>query len=159
MHSTHVNRAWLILLLGAALLACKGGSKGGVTQAKLGTISGSMPNLKLAKETSRLPLIPSSSGQTANNFGICFHYENPAAIGELSILVKPPSAIKTGSVQLEQEKAGDGVRMKLQPLEGSAGDFCQEMFFEAGDPPGKWHFELQQGATVLGRWDADVYAP
>jgi hypothetical protein len=159
MCSKPLAAACFVLLVVGALLACKGASKGGVSNAKLGTLSGAIPNLKLKAEASRLALTPSKSGQTDKNFGICFHYENPAAIGELAILVVPPGAIKTDSVELEHEKVGSGIRLKLDPLVGSAGDFCQEMFFEAGDPPGKWHFELLQGAKVLGSWDADVYQP
>lgn len=159
MRSTEANTLGAALVLMAALLACKGGSKGEITNAKLGTISGSIPNLKLKAETSRLPLVPSRSGNTDKNFGICFHYKNPSALGEVAIVVTPPSAIKTDSVQLDKEKAGDGVRMKLEPLTGTEGDYCQEMFFEAGDPPGKWRFELQAGAASIRRWDAEVYAP
>lgn len=142
-----------------ALLACKSSERGEITQPRLGTLSGSGQNLKLKAEASRLPLIPSQSGDTDKNFGICFHYEQPAKLGELAILVTPPAAIDTSSVELDKQKAGDGVRMKLPPLSGDEGDFCQEMFFEAGDPTGKWRFELQQGTTAIQRWDVDVYAP
>ncbi len=159
MRSWRPEVFWLSLLVLAALLACKGGPKAELTQARLGTLSGSGENLKLRAETTRLPLIPSKSGNTDENFGICFHYTEPAKLGELAILVSPPSAIKTGSVELEQQKVGDGVRMKLPPMQGNEGDFCQEMFFEAGDPPGKWRFALQQGATTVKSWDIDVYAP
>ncbi|MBI3201765.1 MAG: hypothetical protein HYZ29_09510 [Myxococcales bacterium] len=148
---------WFVIA--AALLACKGGSKGEITQPKLGTISGSMPNLKLRAETTRLPLVPSRSGNTDKNFGICFHYKNPSALGDVAIVVTPPSAIKTDSVELQKEKVGGGVRMKLDPLSGSEGDYCQEMFFEAGDPPGRWRFELQAGTSAVKAWDVEVYAP
>lgn len=159
MRTPSLGVVWLASVVCVALLACKGGSKAELTQPRLGTLSGSGENLKLRAETTRLPLIPSRSGNTDKNFGICFHYTESAKLGELAILVSPPSAIKTGSVELEQQKVGDGVRMKLPPMQGNEGDFCQEMFFEAGDPPGKWRFALQQGATTVKSWDVDVYAP
>jgi hypothetical protein len=142
----------------AALLACKSSSKAEITQPKLGTLTGPVDRLQLKAEAARLPLVPSKSGDVDRNFGICFHYTEGQKLGEVAILVSPPGAIKTESVELEKEKAGDGVRMKLPALAGE-GDFCQEMFFEAGDPPGKWRFELQQGATAIKRWDVDVYTP
>lgn len=142
-----------------ALLACKGSASGELTHAKLGTLSGSAQSLRLATETSRLPLVPSKSGDIAKNFGICFHYEHATKLGEVAILVQPPGAIKIDSVELEKEKAGTGVRMKLPPFATDAGDFCQEMFFEAGDPPGRWHFELLNGTTVVRTWDVEVYTP
>jgi hypothetical protein len=143
----------------AVLLACKGAAKGELTNPRLGTLSGSGQNLTLKAEASRLPLIPSKSGDTEKNFGICFHYRQPSKLGELAILVTPPAAIDTESVELEKQKVGSGVRMKLPALTGEEGDFCQEMFFEAGDPPGRWRFDLEQGTTSIKSWQVDVYTP
>jgi hypothetical protein len=41
----------------------------------------------------------------------------------------------------------------------SAGDFCQETFFEAGDPPGRWRFTLRRDDTAVQTIDVDVYRP
>lgn len=149
----------LLAVVGAALLACKGSSAGEVTQPKLGTLTGSAQSPKLASEVTRLPRIAGKSGEVNKNFGICFHYKQPSRLGELTVVVQPPGAIKTDNVALDKEKAGGGLRMKLPPLDGSEGDFCQEMFFDADDPLGKWHFELRNGEALVRAWDIDVYAP
>jgi hypothetical protein len=149
----------VLALVGAALLACKGGSGGAITQPKLGTLTGSAQSPQLASEVTRLPRVPSKSGEVSKNFGICFHYKQPSQLGELTVVVQPPGTIKTDNVQLDKEKAGGGLRMKLPRLDGTEGDFCQEMFFDADDPLGKWHFELRNDEAVVRAWDIDVYAP
>lgn len=141
-----------------ALLACKS-SDGELTNVKLGTISGAPGSYTLKAETNRLPLVPSKSGDAAKNFGLCFHYTEKEKLGEVSILVTPPGAIDTSSVELDKEKVGNGVRMKVDGLTQSSGDYCQEMFFEAGDPVGKWRFELQRDKKTVKSFDVDVYAP
>jgi hypothetical protein len=142
----------------AALFACKS-SDPELSNAKLGTLQGSLGSYTLKAEASRLPLVPGTSGDVSKVFGICFHYTQKEKLGEISILVTPPGAIDTSSVQLEKEKVGNGVRMKVDGMTGSSGDFCQEMFFEAGDPAGKWRFELQRDQKTVKSFDVDVYAP
>lgn len=144
--------------LALALLAC-GRAPGELTGVKLGPLMNTARGLRLRAEASRLPLVASRPGNTDKNFGLCFHYKEPTSLGKVSILINPPAAIRTSNATFNRERVGNGVRLNLEPFANREGDFCQEMFFEAGDPPGRWRFTLLRDDAAVKTFDVDVYRP
>lgn len=155
----------LPVLVSAVLVGCFGGSPPppppppGVTSASFGTLQRKFGRLELRQAVDRLPLVPSTHDDIEHNFGVCFDYRGGTQLRDLAVIVRAPGAISTDSVQLAQQQVEGGVRLALPRLRQYSGTYCQAMFFERGDPPGTWVFDLVQGATLLARWSVDVQPP
>jgi hypothetical protein len=151
-----------LLCFATALPGCcsGGGQPAEITNIKLGKLmKSSNGNLLLRTEVTRLPLVAGRSGDTDRTFGLCFHYKEGPKLGDVSLVTTPPAAVKTTTSGFSRYGAGNSVRLGLGQFAGREGDFCQELYFDAGDPPGRWRFALMRNGATLRTIDIDVYRP
>jgi hypothetical protein len=148
--------------LALALNACcsgGGSAPAEITGVKLGKLMNTSSGYRLRTETSRLPLIAGRSGDTDRTFGLCFHYKEASKLGNLSIVVTAPAPFKTTTAGFSRQGAGNVARLTIEPMSKREGDFCQEMFFDANDPPGRWRMTLMRNESAVKTFDVDVYRP
>ncbi len=147
--------------LAAGVAACAGGVDPNLTEASFGTLHRVDGEVVLKETVSRVPLVQGGPGDFDNSFGVCFHYTRGWALHDVGVFVEPPGKTE------ERDQPGaktltvgeDGIFVPIHELNQEEGDFCQEMFFDLGDPTGSWRFSLKEGETVHATWDIEAYAP
>jgi hypothetical protein len=141
-----MNRSLLLLLLAGTIACSSQASSGTITQASFGTLQRVDRALARKDEVTRVPIVQGRSGDLDTTFGVCFHYTEGSSLHDVAVLVEPPGL----------SNPEDGILVKIK-LKEQAGHFCQEMYFDAGDPAGVWRFSLKEGGKVLSTWEIEAY--